>query len=147
MDSDRRAGRGLLGIGDAAPPSPPSDGFFFPGTGLETARKSPAGVFLAIARTMAGFVLILLVRAVLKGTLVAGFRGLLGLDPSPKSRRKVDAKKEKALPLIRGWDLFAAAAVKFTVYTALAWMITCGCPHFFDAVLKMPCTTFPESEK
>ena len=93
-----------------------------------------------------------MVRAVLKASLAAGFRGLFGLDPSPaKSLRDIGkegggGKGKKAFTL-RGWDLFAAATVKFSVYTALAWMITCGCPAFFDAVLGMPLDTFQHEQQ
>ena len=165
MEHDRRLGFGLLNTGARshldtaaafAARKRARHPLFFPGSGsaLEAPKRSAMGALLGAGRTLAGFALILAVRAALKALLAAGFRGLFGLDPRPaKSLRDVGGgggggggKGGKKFTL-RGWDLFAAAASKFAVYTALAWMITCGCPAFFDAVLGMPLDTFQHEQQ
>jgi len=128
METDRRAGRGFFGYGLAGA-EPQSMG----AGGVEI------GVFAAVMRTILGYVLVMLVRALLKPTLSAIFR-LFGLDPSPaKPVRREDAQNPGKTQELRGWDLCAAAFSKSLTYMALAWSITCGVPAIFDQVLQMPC--------
>lgn len=44
---------------------------------------------------------------------------------------EVDVKVPR---ILRGWDLWGAAFLKFSSYLFLAWLITCGCPWAFELI-------------
>eukprot|EP00931_Biecheleriopsis_adriatica_P007542 TRINITY_DN108814_c0_g1_i1.p1 TRINITY_DN108814_c0_g1~~TRINITY_DN108814_c0_g1_i1.p1 ORF type:complete len:471 (-),score=75.56 TRINITY_DN108814_c0_g1_i1:74-1438(-) len=115
---------------------------------METDRRQGADVFrrgsnqigigLNVLRIILGYAIVILVRAVLKTLLVFLFR-LLGFEPSPakpvpRSTEAMQAKQQE----IKGWDLWAAAVIKTTVYAGLAWTILCGAPLVFE-LIGLPC--------
>jgi len=127
METDRRRGRGIFGLSSPSPQD------------MAHVGSNDLAMPVLVLRTVVGFALILLARVVLKAVLVCFFHQV-GLEPSPAKPvpRKDVARQEKKQEL-KGWDLWAAAVVKTTVYAALSWTITCGCPAFFEAVLGLPC--------
>lgn len=126
METDRRAGRDIF---TGAP---------LPGGYIDLGYPMEQTVSERFYRTVFGFVIILLTRVVVKKLLVKLFR-CFGLDPVPNKpvpRKEVEDQQLKAE--IKGWDLWAAAMTKSSVYAFLAWVITCGCPVIFDKVLGLP---------
>ena len=105
-----------------------------------------------IMRLLLGYPVILLVREVLKHILVFFVKSVLGLDPRPKPTKvKVKAglsqvkrgKREayKIEKTITGWNIFAAALVKFWSYIANAIIICYICPIVFDKfAIPMSCS-------
>jgi len=93
-------------------------------SGSHSMHSSDVGVAGAVARTIVGFVLLVILRMVLKQVLTSGFQ-LIGLHPNPPKVRRKEAKELVKRQEIKGWDLWAAAVSKFLVYAALAWGIVC----------------------
>lgn len=90
----------------------------------------------AVLRSVIGYTILLLARVVLKSGFTALLR-LIGLEPNPAKpvpRSEVEDCRQE----IKGWDLFAAAVLKTSVYTSMAWTIVCGAPAVFD-MLGIPC--------
>jgi len=117
METDRRHGRGILGLSTA-----PENGFSHNGS-------NDIGLGLLALRTILGYTMVLVMRAVMKCLLTLLLRQV-GFDPNPAAR--VGEKDEQ--PELQGWDIFAAAFLKTGVYAALAWSITCGCPAAFEVI-------------
>ena len=97
-------------------------------------------------KSVLGYIVILSVREVLKQLLVLFVKKLLGLDPHPKPTKiKVKVKNGdkddvfKVENTITGWNIFAAAFVKFWSYTANAIIICYVCPVAFNK-FAMPMT-------
>eukprot|EP00440_Ansanella_granifera_P041781 gb/GFBE01045300.1/.p1 GENE.gb/GFBE01045300.1/~~gb/GFBE01045300.1/.p1 ORF type:complete len:453 (+),score=73.68 gb/GFBE01045300.1/:1-1359(+) len=98
------------------------------------------GVALLVFRTVLGYSMVMVARVLLKALLVFLFRKA-GFEPNPAKpvpRSTGKSDDNKVQQEIRGWDLWAAAVVKTTVYACLAWMIVCGAPAVFD-VIGLPC--------
>jgi membrane-associated phospholipid phosphatase len=74
--------------------------------------------FQIFAKVMIGFTLMMLVRTFLKSGALLMFRYVFGID----------ARGKLNIPRKSDWDLIAAASVKYTTYSVMAWMITYGCP-------------------
>ncbi|CAK8989267.1 Ribosomal oxygenase 1 (Bifunctional lysine-specific demethylase and histidyl-hydroxylase NO66) (Histone lysine demethylase NO66) [Durusdinium trenchii] len=108
METDRRAASGAASLEEPAMPLP------------------------ALLRVLVGYSMLMIARMVLK-QLLSKLLGLLGLEPNPKPKNLNGEK-----PAIKGWDLFAAAFVKVSVYAAMAWTIVCGAPAVFE-VMRIPC--------
>lgn len=107
METDRRAASGAASLEEPAMPLP------------------------ALLRVLVGYSMLMIARMVLK-QLLSKLLGLLGLEPNPKPKNLNGEK-----PAIKGWDLFAAAFVKVSVYAAMAWTIVCGAPAVFE-VMRIP---------
>jgi len=101
-------------------------------------------------RILVGYTAVLVSRQVLKVVLTSLLR-CVGVDPSPMGRKKVKVDEEqdddeddtwgqhvevdvKVPRVLKGWDLWGAAFVKFLSYWFLAWLITCGCPWGFELI-------------
>jgi len=100
----------------------------------ETFERSSAAA--AVLRSIIGYAILLLARVVLKSGFMALLR-LIGLEPNPAKpvpRSEVEDCRQE----IKGWDLFAAAVLKTSVYTSMAWTIVCGAPAVFD-MIGIPC--------
>jgi len=109
------------------------------------------GAMAMVVRTVLGYVCVLLTRSFLKEVFVKTFR-LLGMNPQPKAPQAKGADPKDAgaevstkssmndLKVLRGWDLFAAAGVKYLTYLGIAIIITHGCPAMFDflGISKFP---------
>jgi len=112
-------------------------------------------------RILTGYAAVLISRQVIKALLTVMLRRLCGVDPSPmgRSTKKKDndgcSKKKKIKVddsddddawsqfidldvkeprVLRGWDLWGAALVKFVTYSFLSWLITCGVPWGFEKI-------------
>jgi len=103
---------------------------------METDRRqgrvdgADIGLTLLILRTILGYVIVIVARMVMKRGLVFFFRQV-GFEPNPaKPVKRTDSKELHQE--IKGWDLWAAAVVKTTLYASLAWTITCGVPIIFE---------------
>ncbi|CAE7433033.1 sppA [Symbiodinium sp. CCMP2592] len=100
----------------------------------ETFGQSSAAA--AVLRIIIGYAILLLARVVLKSGFTTLLR-LIGLEPNPAKpvpRSEVEDCRQE----IKGWDLFAAAVLKTSVYTSMAWTIVCGAPAVFD-MIGIPC--------
>eukprot|EP00930_Biecheleria_cincta_P068920 TRINITY_DN56744_c0_g1_i1.p1 TRINITY_DN56744_c0_g1~~TRINITY_DN56744_c0_g1_i1.p1 ORF type:complete len:453 (-),score=62.67 TRINITY_DN56744_c0_g1_i1:406-1764(-) len=112
---------------------------------METDRRSSGaargtnsiGIPLLVFRTILGYVLVLVARSLLKAILVVAFRNA-GFEPSPAKPVPRDDKTKAKQQEIKGWDLWAAAVVKTTVYSCLSWTILCGAPALFE-LIGLPC--------
>ena len=96
-------------------------------------------VAAAALRVVIGFSILLLARLVLKSCFTSLLR-LVGLEPNPGKpvpRSEVEGP-EGCRQEIKGWELFAAAVLKTSVYTSMAWTIVCGAPAIFH-MLGIPC--------
>jgi len=120
METDRRAGRGIMGFG-----ATPSENGYHKGS-------NDRGFALLFLRTLVGYIIVLLIRAVLKELLVILFHKF-GLEPNP-AKPFAELKEKEKQPELKGWDLWAAAMTKTMVYAAMAWSITCACPAFFEVI-------------
>merc|ERR1712086_1008351 len=118
METDRRAGRGFFGLGEGSPQNE-----------LDHSASGRDGIIFAVLRTVVGYSLVLVTRTVTKEVLVAAFRSM-GFEPNPAKASKADDEASPKKLELTGWDLWALAIVKWLVYVALAWVITCGCPAF-----------------
>lgn len=87
-----------------------------------------------VLRVVLGYSMLLLARIILK-RLLSELLGAFGFEANPAK----PVSKDKPRSGIKGWDLFAAAFMKTTVYAVMAWTIVCGAPAVFEA-LKMPCS-------
>ena len=76
------------------------------------------GTVRIFAKVMVGYSLMILVRTVLKSVALLTFRNVFGID----ARGKLNHPRKS------DWDLVAAAAVKYTTYSVMSWLITYGCP-------------------
>ena len=89
-----------------------------------------------VLRVLLGYAMLMLARMVMKAVL-SQLLSSLGFQPQPAKPSK--AEKPEKPQGIKGWDLFAAAFMKTTVYAVMAWTILCGAPAVFEA-LKIPCS-------
>ena len=114
-----------------------------PKSNIEPAESTTRTVML---RILIGYTAVLVSRQILKVLLTAIVR-CFGADPSPMGREKklkvdddnvqdewgqhveVDVKVPR---ILKGWDLWGAAFVKFMSYLLLAMLITTGCPWLFE---------------
>ena len=94
---------------------------------LVIAQENVSPTISAIIRTTCGYLTVLLARIIIKSFLGASFRVFCGLEPHPRPNHADSA-------VLSGWDLFAAACVKFLTYLCMASLITHGCPWVFDVV-------------
>lgn len=76
---------------------------------------------LASLKLLIGFFVMMLARTVLKACMILGFRSILRIDARGKLRKL--SKSD--------WNIVGAAVVKYVTYTAMAWLITYGCPVLF----------------
>ena len=93
----------------------------------------------AVLRVVIGYSILLLARVVLKSCFTFLLR-LIGLDPNPAKpvpRSEVEGPKG-CRQEIKGWELFAAAVLKTSVYSSMAFTIVCGAPAVFE-MLGIPC--------
>lgn len=112
---------------------------------METDRRSSGaasgtnniGIALLVFRTILGYALVVVARLLLKAILVAAFRKA-GFEPSPAKPVPRDENSKAKQQEIKGWDLWAAAVVKTTIYSCLAWTIVCGAPVLFE-LIGLPC--------
>lgn len=117
-ETDRRLGRGILGWGVAGSEN----------AGSHTGSNDLGWLLLSF-RTAIGYVIVMLGRVVVKKLLVM-LCHQAGCEPEPAKHSPQGSKQS----VVRGWDLCAAAVVKFVVYAVAAWNITCGCPAFFEVI-------------
>jgi membrane-associated phospholipid phosphatase len=97
-------------------------------------------------RVIIGYTLVLSTRQLVKIVLVA-FVQALGFQPNPQSAPNIDdaaelkrIRKQEA-HILRGWDLFSAAFVKFGTYLTIAFLIMYVCPQAFRALnISAPAT-------
>jgi membrane-associated phospholipid phosphatase len=105
-------------------------------------------------RILIGYTAVLVARQILKVLLTTLLR-CIGVDPSPnKTKKQKNDERNKDMGsdddedawgqhvevdvqvprILRGWDLWGAAFLKFFSYSCLAWLITCGCPWAFEVM-------------
>jgi membrane-associated phospholipid phosphatase len=118
------------------------------GVGYENAMT--ANFIKNFIKSVIGYIVILSVREILKQLLVLLVK-MIGLDPSPKPTKikvktKVEGKEAfKIEHTITGWNIFAAAFVKFWSYTANAIIICYVCPIVFNKfAMPMTCSNSTE---
>ena len=91
------------------------------------------------ARVIIGYTIVLSTRQLVKILLVA-FVQAFGFQPNPKPAPDIDGAAERKgnrkreAHILRGWDLFSAALVKFGTYLTIAFLITYVCPQAFRAL-------------
>ena len=100
-------------------------------------RLHNSSVSQMLLRVVLGYSILMLARMVMKA-LLSQLLGALGFEPHP-TKPKTSPPGPAGPPGIKGWDLFAAAFMKTSVYAVMAWTIVCGAPALFEA-MKIPCS-------
>ena len=108
------------------------------GTSSFQSGSAQSSMASSALRAVIGYSVLLLARVALKSCFTALLR-LIGLDPNPaKPVPRSEVEHKHVRQEIKGWDLFAAAVLKTSVYASMAWTIVCGAPAIFD-MLGIPC--------
>mmetsp|Transcript_42309 Transcript_42309/g.94758 ORF Transcript_42309/g.94758 Transcript_42309/m.94758 type:complete len:450 (+) Transcript_42309:67-1416(+) len=90
----------------------------------------------SVLRVSIGYAILLLARVALKSLFTSLLRAV-GLEPNP-AKPVPRSEMEDCKQEIKGWELFAAAVLKTSVYASMAWTIVCGAPAVFE-MLGIPC--------
>lgn len=90
---------------------------------LGAPRLHNSSVSQMLLRVVLGYSILMLARMVMKA-LLSQLLGALGFEPHP-TKPKTSPSPGPGPPGIKGWDLFAAAFMKTSVYAVMAWTIVC----------------------